>query len=117
MQNLLIKPHHCSREEYQELKDYLSKNCWDYEKVEHTTNKYDPTRYEGANFWWTADEGIDIPEKHKEALNEDALERMSQMIKEGYTSGELSTSVRYGKDIVPEEDEEDGLAYSGWWSI
>ena len=39
------------------------------------------------------------------------------MIQEGYTSGELFTSVRYGKDIVPEEDEDDGLEYSGWWSL
>jgi hypothetical protein len=39
------------------------------------------------------------------------------MIKEGYSSGELCTSVRYGKDEVPEEDEEEGLSYSGWWSI
>ena len=36
------------------------------------------------------------------------------MVGEGNTQGELSTSVRYGKDQVPEEDE-DGLNYSGWW--
>ena len=39
------------------------------------------------------------------------------MIKENYNQGELSTSVRFGKDEVPEEDEEEGLNYSGWWSI
>jgi len=60
---------------------------------------------------------VDIPEKHIEALEEDALNRIFEMYKEGYTSGELSTSVRYGKDLVPEEDEEDGLTYSGWWSL
>lgn len=36
------------------------------------------------------------------------------MLKEGYYSGEY---VRFGKDEVPEEDENDGLSYSGWWSI
>lgn len=66
---------------------------------------------------WTCDSGIEIPEKHKEALKEDAESRIFEMIKEGYTSGELCTTVRYGKDEVPEEDEDDGLQYSGWWSI
>ena len=66
---------------------------------------------------WTCDSGIETPEKHKEALKEDAESRIFEMIREGYTSGELCTTVRYGKDEVPEEDEDDGLQYSGWWSI
>lgn len=33
MQKVTIDPHYCSREEYQELLDYLKNNCWDY-KVE-----------------------------------------------------------------------------------
>jgi len=67
-------------------------------------------------YYWTCDEGIKIPEKHREALEEDANDRIFEMIKEGYYQGELCTSVRYGKDIVPEEEEEEGLTYSGWWS-
>lgn len=67
------------------------------------------------NYYWNCDEGIKIPEKHKEALKEDAEDRIFEMIREGYYSGELITSVRYGKDIVPEENEDDGLNYSGWW--
>ncbi|MFW6246912.1 MAG: hypothetical protein ACOC22_01915 [bacterium] len=39
------------------------------------------------------------------------------MISQGYYEGELFTTVRYGKDIVPEEDEDGGLSYSGWWKI
>lgn len=66
---------------------------------------------------WTIDNGTSIPERHIEALEEDAMERITYMMKEGYTSGELCTSVRYGKDEVPEEDEEEGLNYSGWWHI
>ena len=66
---------------------------------------------------WECDEGIDIPKAHEEALQEDAEERIYQMIKEGYNSGELCTTVRYGKDVVPEEDEDEGLSYSGWWSV
>jgi len=68
------------------------------------------------NYHWRSDSGIDIPKKHKEALEEDAHDRIFEMLKEGYVQGELNTSVRYGKDIVPEEDEADGLEYSGWWS-
>ena len=66
---------------------------------------------------WKCDQGIEIPEKHKEALKEDAMERIFQMVKEDYLSGELSTTVRYGKDVVPEEDEANGLSYSGWWDV
>ncbi len=66
---------------------------------------------------WDCDQGIEIPEQHKEALKEDAESRIFEMIKEGYFSGVLFTSVRYGKDVVPEEDEEGGLTYSGSWSV
>ena len=66
---------------------------------------------------WECDQDIDIPQRHEEALEEDAQLRIFEMIKEGYHSGELNTFVRYGKDIVPEEDEDNGLSYSGWWSV
>ena len=69
------------------------------------------------NYHWNCDNDIDIPQKHFEALEEDAHERIFEQIKEGNTSGELLTLVRFGKDIVPEEDEENGLYYSGWWSL
>ena len=44
---------------------------------------------------WTCDEGITIPTKHNEALEEDALNRIFDMITKGYYQGELSTSIRY----------------------
>ena len=69
------------------------------------------------DYAWECDQEVEIPKKHEEALKEDAESRIFEMIKEGYTSGELFTSVRFGKDIVPEEDEEDGLTYSGSWGI
>lgn len=30
MKTIIINPHNCSREEYQELLDYLENNSWDY---------------------------------------------------------------------------------------
>ena len=69
------------------------------------------------DYHWICDEGIDIPEKHLEALKEDAEERIFEMHKKNYREGELCTIVRYGKEIVPEEDEDEGLSYSGWWKI
>jgi hypothetical protein len=66
-------------------------------------------------YYWKCDKGIEIPLKHEEALKEDAQIRIFQMIGEGYFEGELNTSVRYGADKVPEEDEYEGLTYSGWW--
>lgn len=69
------------------------------------------------NYHWKCDQLDDIPQKHEEALREDAEHRIFEQIKEGYYQGELNTSVRYGKDVVPEEDEEEGLTYSGWWHV
>ena len=68
-------------------------------------------------YHWTPDDIKIIPQKHLEALEQDAMERIFQMIKEDYTSGELNTSVRFGKDKVEEEDEDEGLSYSGSWSL
>ena len=33
-----INPHYCTREEYKELLDYLSNNCWDYKKLKNRNN-------------------------------------------------------------------------------
>ncbi len=68
-------------------------------------------------YHWTPDDIETIPKEHLEALEEDALDRIFQMIKEDYTSGELITSVRFGKDKVKEEHEDYGLSYSGSWGI
>ena len=65
---------------------------------------------------WQSDSGIKIPEQHKEALNEDAESRIFEMMSQGYHQGDLNTSIRFGKEIVEQEDAEDGLMYSGWWS-
>lgn len=68
------------------------------------------------DYYWKSDDGIDIPAAHLDALTEDAYSRIFEMVKSGCHQGELNTYVRLGKDIVPEEDEQDGLSYSGWWS-
>lgn len=44
----------------------------------------------------------EVPTEHAEALQEHAQERIAEMTKEGFTSGELNTEV-------------DGAEYSGWW--
>lgn len=33
MNKIIINPHYCSREEYQELKDYLTRKCWDWQEI------------------------------------------------------------------------------------
>ena len=69
------------------------------------------------NYNWECDQEIDIPQKHKETLINNAHDRIFEMIKKDHCSGELCTSVRYGKEIIPEEDKDEGLTYSGSWSI
>ena len=40
---IIIDPHYCSKEEYQELKDYLTDNSWDWKDIskenDNDTNK------------------------------------------------------------------------------
>jgi hypothetical protein len=69
------------------------------------------------NYYWESSDVQEIPKEHKEFLQADALKRIFMMIEEGYKSGELYTSVRLGKDVVSQEDEQDGLSYYGWWDI
>ncbi len=33
MNKIIIDPHYCSREEYADLKEYLTRSCWDWQKV------------------------------------------------------------------------------------
>jgi 23S rRNA A2030 N6-methylase RlmJ len=33
MEKIMIDPHFCSREEYNELIDYLKEKCWDFKKI------------------------------------------------------------------------------------
>lgn len=64
------------------------------------------------NWAMDSDSKAEIKEKHQEALEEKAMERVVDMISEGYTSGELCDNVR-----MDDEDGENGIAYGGWWSI
>lgn len=64
------------------------------------------------NFNRNDDSDEPIKSSHLELLQEDAESRIFDMLKEGYTSGELHTSV-----LVDDGDGEDGISYSGWFSI
>lgn len=46
---------------------------------------------------------------HLDALNESAMERITECLKEGYVSGELIDNIYM--------DDEDGVEYSGWWTL
>lgn len=39
MNKIIIDPHYCSREEYQELKDYLNNESWDWKTIENEEEK------------------------------------------------------------------------------
>ena len=61
---------------------------------------------------WSKDDDSEIKPKHQEALEESAMDRITQMMNEGYSSGELNDTVR-----MDDEDGEEGIEYRGWWSI
>jgi hypothetical protein len=60
--------------------------------------------------WWR-NEG-EIKPEHIPALEERADDRIAEMLKEGYTSGELNDHIR-----MTDDDPEDGVEYQGWWEL
>lgn len=60
--------------------------------------------------WWRSDDK-DILKEHEELLRESADERISEMTKDGYLSGELNS------DINVTDDSDDIVEYHGWWEV
>lgn len=61
--------------------------------------------------WWNHDlESIDA--WHVEALAEAALERISEMMADGFTNGDLNDNIR-----MDDTDPEYGIEYNGWWEV
>jgi len=61
--------------------------------------------------WWrNSDEHI--KEKHIEALEESAINRIKKLMEEGYISGQLSDNIS-----IDDEDGENGVEYVGWWQL
>jgi len=54
--------------------------------------------------WWRNDDDNIDNEEHVEILKIEAIEKASEMIKEGCSSGELISNIS-------------GIEYSGWWEI
>ena len=59
--------------------------------------------------WYRGDKKPIKPE-HIPALEERAMDRIKEMMAQGYISGELHDDVR-----MDDEDGDDGIEYSGWW--
>lgn len=55
--------------------------------------------------WWSEEE---IPEQCISVMEEHALERSQEMIKEGYICGELNVDIVYGGKTT---------TYKGWWEF
>jgi len=60
---------------------------------------------------WSRNEGDgEVLEHHKEALEESALDRITEQLKEGMWCGELSDN------ITLTDEDGDGVDYRGWWT-
>ncbi|NMB83299.1 MAG: hypothetical protein GYA14_15935 [Ignavibacteria bacterium] len=55
-------------------------------------------------FSWWHDEAPNVESEHEERLESAAMERISQLLPDGYTSGEL-------------HEEIEGIYYNGWWDM
>ncbi len=62
--------------------------------------------------WWNSEDETEIKTGHREVLEKSAFDRIVDMMKEGYTSGELRDNVGFLED-----DPDDGVEYQGWWEI
>lgn len=67
-------------------------------------------------YWWKC-EAIkgEMPARLKEALDESAQDRIGDMMKQGFTSGELVDDVNM--DLPGRKTPKDGWACRGWWSF
>lgn len=63
-------------------------------------------------WYMSAFDDREIKQSHLDALNESAMERITECLKEGYVSGELIDNI-----CMDDEDGEDGVEYSGWWTL
>jgi len=71
------------------------------------------TGQQHITYWWRREVGTEeIQDNHIEALYESATARASEMIAEGFTSGELHDNVR-----MQEDESDEGVQYSGWWAV
>ena len=62
--------------------------------------------------WHASDANNTVKTEHREALEEGANQRITEMMSEGFTGGELVEHVR-----TSDADGEDGVLYTGWWSV
>ena len=59
-------------------------------------------------YWWECSRFKKIPKEYEEALKESAMSRITEMMQEGYTSGELCANIENG---------EDEFEFRGWWKV
>ena len=100
MNKIVIDPHYCSKEEYQELKNYLTEKTWDWqevssgEKEEEDEKKSIEVLQHTIKYSYSGD--------YEGEPDECDIEHLEKCIKEGYNQGELNTG----------EEE-----HRGWWEL
>mgnify|MGYP007072306924 CR=1 FL=1 len=99
MNKIIIDPHYCTEEEYQELKDYLTNKTWDWQEVssgEEVPEGHKTTEILQHDIEWWAD-GF-----KEEILPDTEKEHIEYQIGQGMREGELN---------IGEEE------HRGWWKI
>jgi hypothetical protein len=69
-------------------------------------------RTKKIDYWFQREDGDDVDPRYEDALEDAAMERITSMIGEGYTAGELVENIR-----LPDDESDDGVAFRGWWSF
>lgn len=62
--------------------------------------------------WWEKEGKYEVREEHREELEGVGLGEIKNMMVEGYTSGELRSSL-----YTADENGEYDVEYKGWWSL
>lgn len=94
MKTITIDPHNCSREEYQELLDYLENNSWDYQ-IENQTEE--DVILQKLNPYISYDDPQEVIDKWKSLTKEE----MDDLISDHFTVIESMeySSIRI-KDVI-----------------
>jgi|GEM_PF-2671982 hypothetical protein len=67
-------------------------------------------------YWWKCDNfKKGIPAELAEALEESAIERIAEMMKEGYVEGDLNDCVNL--DVPGRRTPKDGYPCTGYWQV
>jgi len=103
MNKIIIDPHYCTREEYQELKDYLTDKTWDWQEVSSGEEEADDFNGDEETIMILSHVvSYYYNDSYEGKPDEEDIKHIEDLLSQGYREGELNTG----------EEE-----HRGWWKL